>query len=590
MHARKSRTKSSLLEACRICILYSSIILSWTNSSLCLSIHRIPSRRQHTSYLYQHSSDFDAIDGRDNDETAPELRSDSRRSFVRSAFITASAIISSGESSAGARGLVRFPCNDQPLLNTYHFMRAGSSLLEIDDVWSTNPLFLTNREAALSEQGEEEVRRACNMLNSMGLAPTIVRYSLAASSIDTANIVGAEFNIGRDRLVPEFNYMDPRAVGAWDFSSKNVTEEAVWAMDADEGGVSGRGGRPPPNEDGTPAETLSDQVVRLTNLMSVLETLYSGDEILLVFPDGTGPALLSCLIGGIPLNRVHEFNFLSGEIRPNVDFNSVNAIAAELPSPYYTEILQRGRQELIQLRENPDKERNIKDLKFEEERLAADAQQKEKQELGERKARQIELEKRQRLEEERRIKEEQRKERQAQAKQKEVERRKMKEAREVEENSTSSTGAIGGVLAGVALLAASSIISSSTESEINDAVNVTSTLANSTILETEKVDVVVHELETTVSSSSDNGITEPNESIDTSSNILGSVPDSSRNDETIGSEDDNSNVQHDENSSDLTNGEDSFDADYDDWGDAWLGTIREIMDDEPEEVLSSDKS
>jgi hypothetical protein len=27
-------------------------------------------------------------------------------------------------------------------------------------------------------------------------------------------------------------------------------------------------GRPPPNEDGTPAETLSDQVVRLTNLVS----------------------------------------------------------------------------------------------------------------------------------------------------------------------------------------------------------------------------------------------------------------------------------------------------------------------------------
>lgn len=27
-------------------------------------------------------------------------------------------------------------------------------------------------------------------------------------------------------------------------------------------------GKPPPNEDGTPAETLSDQVVRLTNLMS----------------------------------------------------------------------------------------------------------------------------------------------------------------------------------------------------------------------------------------------------------------------------------------------------------------------------------
>lgn len=30
----------------------------------------------------------------------------------------------------------------------------------------------------------------------------------------------------------------------------------------------------------------------------VLESFYSGDTVLVIFPDGTGPALLSCLIGG----------------------------------------------------------------------------------------------------------------------------------------------------------------------------------------------------------------------------------------------------------------------------------------------------
>lgn len=106
-----------------------------------------------------------------------------------------------------------FPAKMQVLLNTYTFMRAGTSLLKLDDVWSTNPLFLTNREAALSEVGEEEVRRACNLLKASGITPTVVRYSLAASCIDTANIVGEELKIGRDRLVPEFNYLDPRAIG-----------------------------------------------------------------------------------------------------------------------------------------------------------------------------------------------------------------------------------------------------------------------------------------------------------------------------------------------------------------------------------------
>jgi bisphosphoglycerate-dependent phosphoglycerate mutase len=92
-------------------------------------------------------------------------------------------------------------------------MRAGTSLLEAEDILSTNPLFLTNREAALSEKGEDEVRRACNLMKMSGITPTVVRYSLAASSIDSANIVGEELKIGRDRLVPEFNYMDPRAIG-----------------------------------------------------------------------------------------------------------------------------------------------------------------------------------------------------------------------------------------------------------------------------------------------------------------------------------------------------------------------------------------
>ena len=98
----------------------------------------------------------------------------------------------------------------------------------------------------MSELGAEQVKEACRYIKSSGVSsPTVVRYSLAAASIDSANIIGEELRVGRDMLVPEFNYMDPRAIGAWDFAELNATEEAVWAMDADEGGVSGRGGRPP---------------------------------------------------------------------------------------------------------------------------------------------------------------------------------------------------------------------------------------------------------------------------------------------------------------------------------------------------------
>ncbi len=69
---------------------------------------------------------------------------------TRRAFLSRTAFSISGGSAvlgtifpteANARGLVLFPCRE-PLLNSYHFMRAGASLLEVEDVWSTNPLFL----------------------------------------------------------------------------------------------------------------------------------------------------------------------------------------------------------------------------------------------------------------------------------------------------------------------------------------------------------------------------------------------------------------------------------------------------------------
>ena len=263
------------------------------------------------------------------------------------------------------------------LSNTYVFMRTGESLLEEDDILSTNPLFLTNREAALSDLGQAQVVEACRYLKSEEIEITQGRYSLAASCADAADIVVDQLKLGRDRIVPEFTYLDGRGVGAWDFAAMNKTQEAVWALDVDEAGIAGRGGRPPENEDGTPAETLGEQVTRLQNCICLLETLYTGDTILLIFPDGTGPALLSCCIGGIPLSRVHEFNYDNGEIRYDVNYDSINALAAEPTPQYYLDIIQRGREELAELRENPDVLRNKKDLKFqdeqEKERLALEA-------------------------------------------------------------------------------------------------------------------------------------------------------------------------------------------------------------------------
>ena len=97
---------------------------------------------------------------------------------------------------------------------------------------------------------------------------------------------------------------------------------------------------------------------------------------LLVFPDGTGPALLSCLIGGIPLNRVHELQYSPGEVRLNVDYGSVNALASEMPTENYLDILERGRSGLKQLRENANAFKNEDDLIIEQEIEALEVERK----------------------------------------------------------------------------------------------------------------------------------------------------------------------------------------------------------------------
>ena len=58
-------------------------------------------------------------------------------------------------------------------------------------------------------------------------------------------------------------------------------------VDATEAGPNGIGGQPPATDDSTPNETLAIQVTRLRQLISVLDTSFSGDSILIIFPDGT---------------------------------------------------------------------------------------------------------------------------------------------------------------------------------------------------------------------------------------------------------------------------------------------------------------
>lgn len=144
--------------------------------------------------------------------------------------------------------------------------------------------------------------------------------------------------------------MDQRGVGAWDMMDLQSTQDAVWALDVQQAGSEGLSGHPPSNDDGTPNETLGNQVTRLRQLVSLLESFLSGDEILLIFPDGTSPALMSALFAGVPLSRVHEMHFEPGEVRLNVNYHSVLSSWPTTPSNKYTEAIARGEEQLSSLK------------------------------------------------------------------------------------------------------------------------------------------------------------------------------------------------------------------------------------------------
>lgn len=61
--------------------------------------------------------------------------------------------------------------------------------------------------------------------------------------------------------------------------------------------------KPPPIDDGTPNESVADVFVRVTQLMSILETQYAGDTVVIVSPDSDNLSVLHAGLVGLDLRR-----------------------------------------------------------------------------------------------------------------------------------------------------------------------------------------------------------------------------------------------------------------------------------------------
>ncbi|XP_051123310.1 uncharacterized protein LOC127246122 [Andrographis paniculata] len=215
-----------------------------------------------------------------------------------------------------ARGLFQMP--PLRLVNRYYLVRAGESEYESSGIINTNPVAKTSVDNGLSEKGKKQTVKAAFKLKSMGACDSNcwIWPSITQRAYQAAEIIAAVSGINRSHIVPEYSFLDARGLGAYEGKSLDSISE-VYASDSLSPAT-----KPPPIGDGTPNESIQDVFVRVTQLMSILETQYSGDTVVIVSPDSDNLTVLQAGLVGLDLRRHMDLAFEPGEVRM-VDPSSV---------------------------------------------------------------------------------------------------------------------------------------------------------------------------------------------------------------------------------------------------------------------------
>ncbi|GMY24912.1 Histidine phosphatase [Fagus crenata] len=217
---------------------------------------------------------------------------------------------------ADARGLFQMP--PFRLTNRYFLVRAGESEYESLGIINTNPVAKTSVDNGLLEKGKKQIVRAAFELKAMGACEKgcWIWPSITQRAYQAAEIIASVNGVSRSYIVPEYSFLDARGLGA--FEGKNLESVSeVYASDSISTTI-----KPPPIDDGTPNESVADVFVRATQLMSILETQYSGDTVIIVSPDSDNFTILQAGLVGLELRRHRDLSFAPGEVR-FVDTNSI---------------------------------------------------------------------------------------------------------------------------------------------------------------------------------------------------------------------------------------------------------------------------
>uniref|UniRef100_A0A061RZ05 Phosphoglycerate bisphosphoglycerate mutase family protein n=1 Tax=Tetraselmis sp. GSL018 TaxID=582737 RepID=A0A061RZ05_9CHLO len=242
------------------------------------------------------------------DDYAYSERPDRRRLFQSAAFG-----LFLGNLSCPLRvdaALVQFPVTE--LHNRYFLVRAGEGVREAQNRVYTNPVNKTSVDSGLSERGKRQVVQVtAPSLEIAGIGDTPWLWAgMNQRSYQTAEILAGLFQVGRNRIVPEFTFLDARGYGS--LEGENLSSAAAQVAAGD---LLDPSWKMPPGTDGTPNESVLDILVRVRQMMSVLETQFSDEDVVVVSPDSDNLSILQAAVLGADLRRHGEFGFRPGEAR-----------------------------------------------------------------------------------------------------------------------------------------------------------------------------------------------------------------------------------------------------------------------------------
>lgn len=202
-----------------------------------------------------------------------------------------------------------------PLHNRYFLVRAGEQTWESEgSELISHPVYKLHMEkCGLSDAGYNHAYSAAETLSTLGFGATTepwVWTSIHVAATQTAQAISSHHKISHHHVVPEFSFLDARGFGCYEGTPVAEARAAVWRED-----VKDQDYRMPPNEDGTPNESLRDVQVRVRQALQIMETQYQDLDIAIVAPDAETLSTLHCSLEGQPLVNAHSFHFSPGEVR-----------------------------------------------------------------------------------------------------------------------------------------------------------------------------------------------------------------------------------------------------------------------------------